>query len=76
MVERFNGRIDDVPKTNRLDSTLDLEQTLMRCVALYNTLLPQSVLGSRTPAQAMKVWHKSHTRLFVKSPRNLPGRDT
>ncbi len=26
--------------------------------------------------QAMKDWHKSHPHLFVKSPRNLPGRDT
>ena len=24
--------------------------------------------------QAMKDWHKSHPHLFVKSPRNLPGR--
>jgi transposase InsO family protein len=76
MVERFNGRIADVLKTNRFDSALDLEQTLMRYVALYNTQLPQSVLGSRTPMQAMKDWHKSHPHLFVKSPRNLPGRDT
>ena len=30
MVERFNGRISDVLKTNRFDSALDLEQTLMR----------------------------------------------
>ena len=75
MVERFNGRIADVLKTNRFDSTLDLEQTLMRYVALYNTQLPQSVLGSRTPMQAMKDWHKSHPYLFVKSPRKLPGRD-
>jgi transposase InsO family protein len=75
MVERFNGRIADVLKTNRFDSALDLEQTLMRYVALYNTQLPQSVLGSRTPMQAMKDWHKSHPQLFVKSPRNLPGRD-
>ena len=75
-VERFNGRIADVLKTNRFDSALDLEQTLMRYVALYNTQLPQSVLGSRTPLQAMKDWHKSHPHLFVKSPRNLPGRDS
>ena len=54
---------------------LDLEQTLMQYVALYNTQLPQSVLGSRTPMHAMKDWHKSHPHLFVKSPRNLPGRD-
>jgi transposase InsO family protein len=75
MVERFNGRIADVLKTNRFHSALDLEQTLMRYVAFYNTQLPQSVLGSRTPMQAMKDWHKSNPHLFVKSPRNLPGRD-
>jgi len=45
-------------------------------VELYNTQLPQSALGSRTPMQATKDWHKSHPRLFVKSPRNLPGRDS
>lgn len=76
MVERFNGRIADVLKTNRFDSALDLEQTLMRYVALNNTQLPQSVLGSRTPMQAMKDLHKSHPHLFVKSPRNLSGRDS
>ena len=36
MLERFNGRISDVLKTNRFDSALDLEQTLMRYVHLYN----------------------------------------
>jgi transposase InsO family protein len=75
MVERFNGRRADVLKTNRFDSALDLEQTLMRYLILYNTQLPQSALGSRTPMQAMKDGHKSHPHLFVKSPRNLPGRD-
>ena len=75
MVERFNGRISDVLKTNRFDSALDLEQTLMRYVVLYNTQLPQSALRSRTPMQAMKDWQKSHPHLFVKTPRNRPGRD-
>ena len=86
MVERFNGRISDVLKTNRFDSALDLEQTLMRGRSpfsrtngvhgsLYNTQLPQSALGSRTPMRAMKDWHKSHPHLFVKTPRNRPGRD-
>ena len=76
MVERFNGRISDVLKTNRFDSALDLEQTLMRYVHLYNTQLPQSALGSRTPMKTMKDWHQSHPQLFVKSPRNHAGRDT
>jgi len=65
MVERFNGRISDVLKTNRFDSALDLEQTLMRYVQLYDTRLPQSPLVSKTPMQAMKNWHKSHPHLFV-----------
>ena len=73
---RFKGNATDVLKTNRFDSGLDLEQTLMRYVTLYNTQLPQSVFGSRTPMQAMKDRHKSHPNLFVKSPRNLPGCDT
>jgi hypothetical protein len=47
----------------------------MRYVHLYNTQLPQSVLRSRTPMQAMKDWHKSHPHLFIKSPRNHTGRD-
>ena len=46
MVERFNGRISDVPKTNRFDSAIDLEQTQMSYVYLYNTQLAQSALRS------------------------------
>ena len=76
MVERLNGRITDVLKTNRFDSVLDLEQTLMQYVALYNTQLPQSAPGSRTPIQEMKDWQKSHPHLFVKTPRNRLGRDS
>ncbi len=26
--------------------------------------------------QALKDWHKSHPHLFVKAPRDLPGRDS
>ena len=76
MVERFNGRIADVLKTNRFVSGEDLEQTIMRYVALYNTQLPQSALGSRTPLQAMKDWNKSNPELFVKKPGNRPECDS
>ena len=61
MVERFNGRIADILKTHRFSSGEDLEQTLLRYVALYNHQLPQSVLKSKTPMQAMKEWHQSHS---------------
>lgn len=40
MVERFNGRIADVLKTNRFVSGEDFEKTIMRYVGLYNMQLP------------------------------------
>jgi transposase InsO family protein len=76
IVERFKGRIADVPKTNRFDSAVDLELTLMRSVQLHTPQLPQSALGSRTPMQAMKDWHKTYPHLFVESPSNQAGRDS
>jgi len=75
MVERFNGRIADVLKTNRFVSGEDLEQTLLRYVHLYNHQLPQSALQSRTPFQAMKDYFKSNPELFKKKPINRPGLD-
>ena len=68
MVERFNGRIADVLKTHRFNSREDMEQTLLRYVALYNHQLPQSALKSMTPMQAMKDWYQEHLHLFHKRP--------
>ena len=76
MVERFNGRISDVLKTNHFHSGEDMAQTLLRYVALYNHQLPQSALKSKTPIQAMKGWYDSHPHLFVKRPYDRPGCDT
>jgi transposase InsO family protein len=75
MVERFNGRIADVLKTHRFTRGEDLEQTLMRYVALYNHQLPQSALKSKTPMSAMKDWYASNLHLFVKRPYDHPGCD-
>ncbi|RBI67555.1 IS481 family transposase, partial [Roseovarius sp. TE539] len=41
-----------------------------------NQQLPQSALGSKTPLQAMKDWHKLKPDLFRKRPYYLPGSDT
>ena len=76
MVERFNGRISDVLNTHRFNSSLDLEQTLLRYVALYNHQLPQSVLKSKTPLQTMKDWHLSNPELFHRRPYDRPGCNT
>lgn len=75
MVERFNGRIEDVLQGHHFKSGEDLEQTILRYVWLYNQQLPQSVLGSRTPLQAMKDWHKLKPERFKKIPYQLTGCD-
>lgn len=74
--QRFNGRIADVLRTHRFCDGEDLEQTLKRYVALYNQELPQSVLKSKTPMQAMKDWYKICPDLFHKRPYNHPGCDS
>ena len=76
MVERFNGRIEDVLQSHHFRSGEELETTLHRYVLLYNQQLPQSALGSKTPLQAMKDWHKLKPQLFKKQPYHLPGCDT
>jgi transposase InsO family protein len=76
MVERFNGRIEEVLQTHRFDSTADLETTLHCYVALYNQHIPQRALGHITPVQALKNWHTSHPHLFRKKVYKQAGLDT
>jgi transposase InsO family protein len=76
MVERFNGRIEEVLQSHHFRSGEELEATLHRYVRLYNQQLPQSALGSKPPLQAMKDWHKLRPELFRKQPYYLPGCDT
>jgi energy-coupling factor transporter ATP-binding protein EcfA2 len=75
MVERFNGRIEDVLQSHRFRSGEDLEQTILRYVQLYNSQLPQTVLKGRTPIGALKDWHRQKPELFKKRPYNHPGCD-
>jgi len=58
MVERVNGRIEGVLQSHHFRSGEKLETTLHRYAWLYNQQLPQAALGSKTPLQAMKDWHK------------------
>jgi transposase InsO family protein len=76
MVERFNGRIEDVLQSHHFNSREDLEQTLMRYVHLYNTQLPQSALKARTPMLEMKEWYRRKPKLFRKRPYYLAGCDS
>jgi transposase InsO family protein len=72
MVERFNGRIKDILKTHHFRSGEDLEQTLLRYCLLYNERLPQAVLNSKTPMDAMKIRYASHPQCFNRKP--VPNR--
>lgn len=76
MVERFNGRIEDILQSHRFRSGEDLEQTILRYVRLYNSQLPQSVLKGRTPINALKDWQKQRPDLFRKRPYNHAGCDS
>ncbi len=75
MVERFNGRIEEVLQSHHFRSGEELEATLHRYVWLYNQQLPQSALRSKPPLQAMKDWYKIKPELFKKRPHYLPGCD-
>ena len=70
-VERFNGRIEEVLQSHHFRSGEDLQATLHRYASLYNQQLPQSALGSKTPLQAMRDWHKLKPELFRKQPYHL-----
>ena len=76
MVERFNGRIEDVLQSHRFQSGEDLEQTILRYVHLYNSQLPQSALKGQTPIRALKEWKRQRPELFKKHVYNHAGCDT
>jgi transposase len=54
MVERFNGRINELLQQTRFDSAADLEQTLLNYLKLYNHHIPQRAIDGRTPILALK----------------------
>jgi len=66
MVERFNGRINELLQQTRFDSRADLETTLLNYLKLYNHHIPQRAIGSKPPIQALKDWHRTKPELFVK----------
>ena len=72
---RGGERIEDVLQSHHFRSGEELEATLHRSVWLYNQPLSQSALGSKTPLQAVKDWHKLEPELFKKRPYDLAGCD-
>ncbi len=76
MVERFNGRIEDVLQSHHFNSGEDLEQSILRYVRSYNGQLPQSVLKGRAPFDALKDWQRRRPDLFKKRTYNHAGCDS
>ena len=66
MVERFNGRIEQVLQSHHFRSGEELETTLQRYVWLYNHQFPQSGISNKMPLKTMKQWHKIKPELFKK----------
>ena len=56
MVERMNGRIQEILQQTRFQSANELETTLMRYLAVYNHHIPQRALEHQTPVQAIETW--------------------
>ena len=75
MVERFNGRIEDIISQTRFISAGLLKDSLLKYNQLYNHHIAQKLLGHMTPVQALKNWQKTHPNLFKKSVYNLTGPD-
>ena len=76
MVERFNGRINELLQQTRFDSRADLQATLQNYLKLYNHHIPQRAIGSKTPILALKEWQQKRPELFVKRVYDQTGLDT
>nr|WP_281258235.1 integrase core domain-containing protein [Rhodovulum kholense] len=76
IVERFNGRNEDVPQSHLFQSGDDLEQTLLRYVHLCNTQLPQSALKGQPPVATLRDWQCHRLELFGERIYNLAGCNT
>jgi Integrase core domain len=73
MVERFNGRINELLQQTRFDSAVDLEQTLLNYLKLYNHYIPQRAIDGKTPILARQ---RQKPELFVKWVYDQTGLDT
>ena len=76
MVKRFNGRISDILKTTRFDSSQQLEATLLNYMKVYNHSIPQKNIGHRTPIVVLKEWQNKKPALFKKKIYDLSRLDS
>ena len=75
MVERLNGRSEEILQQTRFENAQQLEKTIEKYCKLYNNHIPQKLLGDQTPIQVMKEWYKKRPELFIKKPYNFTESD-
>jgi len=56
MIERFNGRVQEVLLTTRVDSSQNQEETLTRAPVIIHALDPAARVW---PRHALQYWHKN-----------------
>ena len=66
MMERFNGKINEVVKQMRFASAVKLEATLGSNLKTYKHLIPRRALNHCSPVQALKSWQVQTPELFMK----------
>ncbi|HBU23082.1 MAG TPA: hypothetical protein DEB17_03665 [Chlorobaculum sp.] len=75
MVERCNGRIEEIPRQTRFASANELATTIEHCAKLADARTPQTMSGHRTPLDTLRAWRKG-SDLFVQNIYNLAESDT
>ncbi len=75
-VERFNGRIQDLPLSHHFRSGEDLKQFILRHLRLCNGQPPQFVLTRRTPIDALKDRQRHRAQLFGQRAPDRAGCDS
>nr|BAL54747.1 transposase [uncultured beta proteobacterium] len=75
MVERFNGCITEILRSERFVSAADLQETLTRYLWAYNHRIPQRALGHMTPIEKLRWWQTERPELFVSRVDNVTGLD-
>ena len=75
LVERFNGRINEILRTTHFDSAADLDAMLWHYRRLYNNHIPQRAPGHITPVQKLKRWYEEQPELFCKLVYDQSGLD-
>jgi|GEM_PF-3940411 len=76
MVERFNGRISEIPKNTQFDSRESLEETLIHYIYIYDNHILQRALDHVASVDAIKKWQEKRPELFKMDVYNHPGLDS